>query len=249
MSMKKMYTFLVPTNMPRKPDAYEVSSPSEVARVARSIGMTPSGPMNTAAGEIYNPSGTLMALVTVGKSDEEPVDIQPVLMDPIHGRREICPKIPPVGDRFVDWNADSHDYPIVCLAEEVTGHLTEDARKKAGRCFSTYWYDASERTFLCESTPSFSLAPIGYESEHQVDDELDAELSAVDQQYMHCRTVDGMPATQKTVSFFARVECDSDEEFFEEVAEHFQGNPPGFPEIWEEREQKPEAGLSQEPAF
>lgn len=246
MTDQPKYRFLVPTNMPGKPDEHLVEKPSEVIAIANSIGMYPGGEMGTAAGEIYNPNGTLMSMISVGTREDTPLIFQSVVMDPEHGRREISPNLPEVGDQFVDWNDDSVDYPVVCFAMEQTGFLEPSVREEVGRYFETFWYDPSVEVNACEITRSYELDSYGHFSDEQMDPELEQELSRAlreDALYYHTTKVDRAPSEVKEVVFLDRSDYDDADAFREGVRDYLTGNPPMFGvetiEMTAERNSKP----------
>lgn len=129
-----------------------------------------------------------------------------------------------IGDTIVEpamLNAP-HDFRAVVFDE--TRFFTVDPEDAADveRIESTYVLDASERTFCCESTPSFWLeylqtgvvcrADVGEERRGELDEKY-AHLGG-EGCYMHCSSVEDLPCVKGDFSSM------------DEAREHWQGNWP-----------------------
>lgn len=112
-----------------------------------------------------------------------------------------------------------------CVALDVTAMCSLPAGSPIKQVFDVCFYDATERTFCCEATPSFHLRGL-YVSvvlhdwadpdSPSVCEARDAlETSGVEDSYMHCSNVKDLP----NVAFGE----DAEEE---DVREYWQGNCP-----------------------
>lgn len=90
---------------------------------------------------------------------------------------------------------------IKLVVLEESEYWSEAVRKRAGRLFATYMFDANEETFCAEITPSYYLHHLyTTPTQNGDDDDLDElirmeEAGSDNNRYMHCRTIDGMPTT------------------------------------------------------
>jgi hypothetical protein len=117
------------------------------------------------------------------------------------------------------------DFRYVKIDE--TEHWNKDFIKELGpgaKIIATYVFDAAERTFCCESTPSYFLRYAGTEiqpgrelsdaeNEHYDEVVREAEFKYDNDHYRHCRDVNSHPVPAK------------DAETLEDVLEDFFANP------------------------
>jgi len=136
----------------------------------------------------------------------------------------------PLPDVADDWYAAQFN--------ETRGwNLPVEYRPYVERIMGVYFYDATERTYCCEITPSYCLrflynyVVFTSDTPDDVREELSERFSndfAHDGEdlYMHCRAVDGIPSSRKRHYGATSPDCEDESDRQDEVREHYQGNCP-----------------------
>ena len=117
------------------------------------------------------------------------------------------------------------DYWCLCLDQTPYYTIPPDEVPFIEKIVGIYFYDASSRTYCCESTPSYWLEYIGDSVYFRPDtpDEKREELQEKyetcggENCYMHCSDIDRLPAEQ--LNHYGTAEN------LDEVREYYQGNP------------------------
>lgn len=114
---------------------------------------------------------------------------------------------------------------------DVTGHCGEEfVARCGGKVYEVCLYDANERTYCCEVTPSYCLYPVDLTAgslpeedaarERLFEELLDARHELEDVCYMHCSDVDRLPEEDKVEQ--EGLERDAP---FDDVHEHYHQCP------------------------
>lgn len=128
----------------------------------------------------------------------------------------------------------------ICVAIDETRHWNLDEKQAAAieRILGVYFYDANERTHLCELTPSYYLrslsGSIWFKDDvsdalkDEIDDATSHARHSGEDIYMHCSDVNRIDAKWKS-NYGPALDYDGTEiidtrEAEEVVREYFQGN-------------------------
>lgn len=114
-----------------------------------------------------------------------------------------------------------HDWR--CIALDVTAYCNLPETSPIAKVFDVCFYDANERTYYCEATPSYFLRGLyvatelkpGADADAAESIRMDIESAGVEDSCMHCSDVDRMESKA-----FGE---DAEEE---DVREYWQGNCP-----------------------